>query len=127
MLRPAVIRAAGRTSPKSGRQTGKVYRVTDTLPSVDFDRRPPVPVNDYEQTVKGVNVGYELLFTLVECFLRAQGRADLQLLVVGAGGGTEIERFLPKNPGWRITGVDPSHACLPLLRPKPISSASLSG
>jgi tRNA (cmo5U34)-methyltransferase len=98
--------------PKNGRQTGKKYRVTDTPQSVDFDGGPPMPVNDYERTVKGVNVGYELLFTLVECFLRAQGRADLQLLVVGAGGGMEIERFLPRNPGWRITGVDPSHDML---------------
>jgi hypothetical protein len=98
--------------PKNGRQTGKEYRVTDTPQSVDFDRRPPVPVNEYEQTVRAVNVGYELLFTLVECFLRAQGRADLQLLVVGPDGGTKIERFLPRSPGWRIAGVDPSHDML---------------
>ena len=92
--------------------------MTDTPQSVDFDRRPPMPVNEYEQTVKGVNVGYELLFTLVECFLRTQGRADLHLLVVGAGGGTEIERFLPRNPGWHITGVDPSHDMLALTQAK---------
>jgi tRNA (cmo5U34)-methyltransferase len=94
----------------------KEYGVTDTTQSVDFDRRPPIPVTEYEQTVKGVNVGYELLFTLVECFLRAQGRPDLHVLVVGAGGGAEIEHFLPANPGWRLTGVDPSQDMLALAQ-----------
>jgi tRNA (cmo5U34)-methyltransferase len=85
-----------------------------TLPStqVDFDKNPPMPLNEYEQRVKGVNVGYDLTFLLTECFLRALGKSDLHLLVVGAGGGAEIERFLPRNPGWKITGVDPSEQML---------------
>lgn len=74
----------------------------------DFDTRPPVPVADYEQTVKCVNVGYDLLFTLTDCFLRALGQPSLNLLVVGVGGGREIEQFLPGQPGWQLTGVDPS-------------------
>jgi tRNA (cmo5U34)-methyltransferase len=92
--------------------------VTDTPHSVDFDRRPPMPVAEYEQTVARVNVGYELVFTLVHCFLRAMARSDLHLLVVGAGGGAEIERFLPANPGWRMTGVDPSQSMLALAQAK---------
>jgi tRNA (cmo5U34)-methyltransferase len=35
---------------------------------------------------------------------------------VGAGGGAEIERFLPTNPGWRLTGVDPSQDMLALAQ-----------
>jgi tRNA (cmo5U34)-methyltransferase len=38
--------------------------------------------------------------------------------VVGAGGGAEIERFLPDNPDWRVTGVDPSREMLDLARVK---------
>jgi len=30
----------------------------------------------------------------------------------------EIERFLPRNPGWHITGVDPSHDMLALTQTK---------
>ena len=81
-----------------------------TQPStpVDFDQNPPMPLNEYEQMVKRVNVGYDLTFLLTECFLHALGKSNLHLLVIGAGGGAEIERFLPRSPGWKITGVDPS-------------------
>ena len=81
-------------------------------PLVDFDAAPPMPVGDYAQTVTRVNVGYDLLFTLTHCFLRALRRPDLELLVVGAGGGEELARFLPGEPGWRVTGVDPSREML---------------
>src|SRR6266545_5596440 len=84
----------------------------------DFDVRPPMPVNEYEQTVRQVNMGYDFLFTLAHCFLQAQRRPQLELLVVGAGGGAEVERFLPDNPGWRLTGVDPSQDMLDLARAK---------
>jgi tRNA (cmo5U34)-methyltransferase len=92
--------------------------VADVPQPVDFDARPPVPITEYEQTVKRVNVGYDLLFMLTVSFLRALGRPGLDLLVVGAGGGMEIERFLPGNPGWRFTGVDPSHEMLALAQAK---------
>lgn len=82
----------------------------------DVDSSPPVPPGDYARIVAGVNVGYDLVFTLASCFLRALHRPDLNLLVVGAGGGMEIERFLPTNPGWRIVGVDPSGEMLALTR-----------
>lgn len=85
---------------------------------VDFDSRPPVPVSEYEQMVQGVNMGYDLLFMLTQAVLRALRRPELRLLVVGAGGGAEIARFLPENPGWQITGVDPSADMLALAQAK---------
>jgi tRNA (cmo5U34)-methyltransferase len=85
---------------------------------VDFDTRPPMPVSEYDQTIKGVNVGYDLLFTLTHSFLRSLRLPGLDLLVVGAGGGAELERFLPVNPGWRVTGVDPSQDMLALAQDK---------
>jgi tRNA (cmo5U34)-methyltransferase len=87
-------------------------------PAVDFDTRPPMPVSEYEQTVRRVNVGYDLLFTLTHSFLRALHRPNLELLVVGAGGGAEIESLLSANPDWRLTGVDPSADMLALARAK---------
>lgn len=79
---------------------------------VDFDKNPPMPLTEYEQTVKRVNIGYDLTFLLTECFLHALGKSDLHMLVIGVGGGAEIERFLPHHPGWKITGVDPSQQML---------------
>jgi tRNA (cmo5U34)-methyltransferase len=92
--------------------------MTSEQPSVDFDARPPMPVDEYAQTVRRVNVGYDLLFTLTHCFLRTLEQSELNLLVIGVGGGAEIERFLPDNPGWRLTGVDPSREMLTLAQAK---------
>ena len=91
-----------------------------TQPStrVDFDKNPPMPVDAYEQTVRGVNIGYDLTFQLTGSFLRALGKPNLDILVVGAGGGAEIERFLPQQPGWKMTGVDPSQQMLELAQAK---------
>jgi tRNA (cmo5U34)-methyltransferase len=92
--------------------------MTSEQQSVDFDARPPMPVGEYAQTIQRVNVGYDLLFTLTHCFLRTLEQSELDLLVVGVGGGAEIERFLPDNPGWRLTGVDPSREMLALAQAK---------
>jgi tRNA (cmo5U34)-methyltransferase len=89
-----------------------------TTHATDFDTNPPVPVMAYEQVVTGVNMGYEFIFELTHAFLRSLEKLDLDLLVVGAGGGAEIAAFLPDNPGWRITGVDPSRQMLDLARAK---------
>ena len=92
--------------------------MTDMPQPVDFDARPPVPVSEYEETVKRVNPGYDLVFTLSECFLSALHQAEMDVLVVGAGGGMEIARFAPANPGWRLTGVDPSQDMIDLAQAK---------
>ena len=87
-------------------------------PAVDLDARPPVPVDEYAQMVRRVNVGYDLLFTLTLCFLQALDRPDLDLLVVGAAGA-EIERFLPTTPTGASPGSIPRARCSPSRRPRP--------
>jgi tRNA (cmo5U34)-methyltransferase len=84
----------------------------ETPNPIDFDANPPVPVDQYDDIVRRVNVGYDLIFVLTQALLRALGRSALELLVVGAGGGTELVTFGPANPSWRFTGVDPSAAML---------------
>src|SRR5215216_3669649 len=86
--------------------------MTNVPSRADFDTQPPLPVGEYTRTVASVNVGYDLVFTLTSCFLRALHQPKLDLLVVGAGGGMEVERFLPGDPGWRLVGVDPSRDML---------------
>lgn len=92
--------------------------MTNAARAGDFDAQPPMPVALYEQMVARVMVGYDLLFTLTGCVLRALAQPNLDLLVVGAGGGAELERFLPDNPDWRLTGVDPSQDMLALAEAK---------
>ncbi|WP_067339914.1 class I SAM-dependent methyltransferase [Stappia indica] len=45
---------------------------------------------------------------------RAPGAADI--LVVGAGGGLELEAMARARPDWHFTGVDPSAAMLDIAR-----------
>lgn len=75
---------------------------------IDWRTETTVPPDDYREKVRHYNPGYDLGFTLMRALLQAQGRPDLHTLVVGAGGGMEIEALLPENPTWRITGVDVS-------------------
>lgn len=84
--------------------------------TANFDVRPPVPVQDYLQAVKRINVGYELVFELATALLRAKCPDDAHLLIVGAGGGTEVQAFGHAMPHWRMTGVDPSENMLALAR-----------
>jgi tRNA (cmo5U34)-methyltransferase len=74
----------------------------------DWRTETTVPPDDYREKVRHYNPGYDLGFTLTRALLQAHGRPDLHTLVVGAGGGMEIEALLPENPGWRIAGVDVS-------------------
>jgi len=90
----------------------------EAMQSTDFDVNPPMPVAQYEHTARSVNMGYEFILTLSHAFLRALRKEELDILVVGAGGGAEIERFLPDNPGWRVSGVDPSQDMLDLAAAK---------
>jgi tRNA (cmo5U34)-methyltransferase len=81
-----------------------------------FDERPPVPVGDYDATARGMNPGYELVFELAAALLRAHCPADARLLLVGAGGSTEVRAIGTAGPGWRLTAVDPSADMLALAR-----------
>jgi tRNA (cmo5U34)-methyltransferase len=84
--------------------------------AANFDVRPPVPVGEYQETALRVNAGYELAFELATALLRAHCSADARLLLVGAGGGTEVRAFAPAGPGWHLTVVDPSADMLALAR-----------
>lgn len=61
--------------------------------SANFAVRPPVPVHDYLQAAQRINIGYDLTFELVAALLHASCPDDAHLLLVGAGGGTEVRVF----------------------------------
>jgi tRNA (cmo5U34)-methyltransferase len=84
--------------------------------SANFDVRPPVPVHDYLQAAQRINIGYDLIFELVTALLRTHCADDAHVLLVGAGGGTEVRAFGRARAHWRLTGVDPSEKMLTLAR-----------
>ena len=64
---------------------------------------------------------YDLLFTMVQSYFRAQlGKKAASLLVIGAGGGNELSAWGPSNPKWTFTGVDPSAEMLAMARNKTV-------
>jgi len=68
--------------------------------------------------------GYSGLVPMTRILLAERMPPDGRVLVVGAGGGLELEDFAQAHPGWRFDGVDPSAPMLDLAarRLGPLSS-----
>ncbi len=86
--------------------------------TANFDVRPPVAAHEYDLAAHRINVGYELIFELATALLRATCPDDALLLIVGAGGGMEVQTFGLAGPRWRFTGIDPSADMLALAQVK---------
>ena len=84
----------------------------------NFDRTPPVSVEEYDKKIRLFCGAYEEIFKLSLCCLKATIPQHARILVVGAGTGMEIIAFAPLNPGWSLYGVDPSGDMLALAQKK---------
>ena len=73
---------------------------------------------EYDKGVRRTLPTYDSMFRLVQTYLRANTTAQPNILVVGAGGGTELATFGPANPTWTFTAVDPAAPMLELARMK---------
>lgn len=62
----------------------------------------------YDDIARTVIPGYEQLFQAILALLRGRLGPRASVLVVGCGTGKEIATLAPAEPGWSITGVDPS-------------------
>jgi tRNA (cmo5U34)-methyltransferase len=60
--------------------------------------------------------GFADLHRMAALLLSEHAPPDGRILVVGAGGGLELKAFAELQPGWQMTGVDPSAAMLDLAR-----------
>lgn len=81
----------------------------------DFDETPPMPVDrylDYQRVVPGMDDLYRCITAIGATRLTSGAR----VLVVGAGGGREIEALTQPKLNLHLTGVDPSHEMLELAR-----------
>ncbi|MBO0587420.1 class I SAM-dependent methyltransferase [Sporosarcina sp. E16_8] len=75
----------------------------------------------YEANARVSIPTYDMLFTMVQSYFRAQlGEKEPSLLVVGAGGGNELAAWGPSNPKWTFTGIDPSKEMLQMAMHKSI-------
>jgi tRNA (cmo5U34)-methyltransferase len=52
--------------------------------------------------------GYEAMQRMALQLLRERAPRDAEILVLGAGGGLEIEAFARRQTAWRFTAVDPA-------------------
>lgn len=60
--------------------------------------------------------GFAGMQRMAGLLLAEQVPSDGRVLVLGAGGGLEMRVFAEMQPGWQLTGVDPSAAMLDLAR-----------
>ena len=92
--------------------------MTDKPQDGNFDKTPPVGVEEYDSAIRSFCGAYEEIFKLSYCCLKAALPQLARVFVVGAGTGMEITEFAPLNPEWSFVGVDPSAKMLFLARKK---------
>jgi tRNA (cmo5U34)-methyltransferase len=81
----------------------------------DYDKNPPMPVNDYRR-FQNVVPGIESLYRAVQAIMDATLTDGAHILIAGAGAGREIEALGASPKGYRLTGFDPSADMLALAR-----------
>jgi tRNA (cmo5U34)-methyltransferase len=76
----------------------------------------PVAVAHYADRPPRLVPGFHDLHRMAAILLAEQAGPEGHILVLGAGGGLELNAFALAEPGWWFTGVDPSAAMLGLAR-----------
>jgi tRNA (cmo5U34)-methyltransferase len=74
---------------------------------LDFDTNKSLPVSNYDRKIRYLVPGYEVIFGIMLALLHQKLPAQANLLIVGAGGGSELSIF-GRGSQWQFTGVDPS-------------------
>lgn len=73
---------------------------------------------EYDKGVRRTLPTYDSMFKLVQTYLRANTTQQENVLIIGAGGGTELATLGPTNPDWTFTAVDPAPPMLDFARMK---------
>jgi tRNA (cmo5U34)-methyltransferase len=76
----------------------------------------PVGVSGYGERTARLVPGLRDLHKMVGVLLAERAPADARILVLGAGGGLELNAFAEMQPSWQFDGVDPSEEMLQLAR-----------
>ena len=72
----------------------------------------PEAVACYAESPRRNVPGYDSLLTMSRILLAEHVPDNGKVLVVGAGGGLELENFAHTHANWQFVGVDPSAAML---------------
>ncbi len=86
----------------------------------------PAAVARYAEGPRRNVPGYDSLLPMVRILLAERVPVDGRVLVVGAGGGLELQDMALAHPGWRLDGVDPSQPMLDLAAHR-LQSAGVAG
>jgi tRNA (cmo5U34)-methyltransferase len=74
--------------------------------------------SDYDVRIPRLVPGYQLMHEIATAYLLETLPAEADILVVGAGTGTEVLMLAAASPGWRFTAVDESAAMLEVAQDK---------
>lgn len=85
--------------------------MSDATPSIFDD---PETIAKYAEGPRRNVPGYSSLVPMTRILLAERVPQEGRVLVVGAGGGLELEDFARARPDWRFDGVDPSAPMLDL-------------
>lgn len=76
----------------------------------------PQMVADYTQGPPRFVPGYNSMLSMAAILLAERAPEEARILVLGAGGGLELQAFAQARPRWTFDGVDPSAAMLDLAK-----------
>ena len=76
--------------------------------------KDPAAVAHYGEGPRRFVPGLDGLHRMTGLLLAERAPSDAHILVLGAGGGSEMKAMADAHPGWRFTGVDPAAAMLDL-------------
>ena len=114
-----------RSNPQPKRHTRHNPPHTMTQPTAS-PFTDPAAVARYAEGPRRNVPGYDSLLPMVRILLAERVPADGRVLVVGAGGGLELEDMARAHSGWRFDGVDPSQPMLDLAAQR-LQSAGVPG
>ena len=98
----------------------------------DQEQSPPRFASDFADAAKIAGYadgpprflpGFAALHQMTIILLQEKVAPSADLLVLGAGGGLELEAMARAEPGWRFVGVDPARPMLDLARKRLAESA----
>ncbi len=72
----------------------------------DFNH--PQVVAGYDQHIRKLIPGYELIHLQVHALLKSHLEAEAEVVVVGCGTGYELQYLAEQFPQWRFTAIDPA-------------------
>ena len=73
-------------------------------------------IASYADRTRRIVPGWDDLQKMVTLLVAERAPADGRVLVVGAGGGAELDAMARAQAGWRFVGVDPSAPMLEMAR-----------